>query len=354
MISYSAFISESQTSHNFKNALFIHEYELNELGNSTLQLLSEHKQLADIHIRTSWLVQAIWEFQDLQGGQVFLDDVWLKQGYCFFEAINTLRETILSGVNSFYHVSISGLRSSFELMILHLYWESKKDQKNNLNQFKQWINGTEKKPAFSNLVTHITGLYNKPEDWELKKKIMDVYKKLCSYAHTPILGESFTHIKNTNSSILNSESLKYWLELLEDTLASMLHLLIMVYPISLFPVNIVRKFGFNPPIGVFFDRYNSYSLQHALGLDHWDKYRAWFYANNQNIESLLDWYNSCSDLSLEQIKESWNREDRHKKEYKKLKRITQIDDPELDSLLYLIKVRVRTIQMKFIYSWDLP
>ena len=45
----------------------------------------------------------------------------------------------------------------------------------------------------------------------------------------------------------------------------LLDLAIRKNPESLFPVELHRKFGFNPPLGVFFDHQNFVSIKAALG-----------------------------------------------------------------------------------------
>lgn len=349
MHAYSAYITSDQINHSLKTALFINDYELNDIGKHTIIKL-ETDELSKLHNEFAWLIQSIWEFQDMQGGRVFLNDLWLKQGYCFFEAINTLRESILAGINSYYHVSIGGLRSSLELILLHLYWESIKDSSIDLSEFGDWIYGRVSKLPFKRLITNVNNNFCFPQDWELTKNVESIYGRLCSYAHTPILKESITKIKNTNMPYANLETLKYWMMLYIETLKCLLHLLIACYPMSLFPVDVLLKYGFNSPMGLFFDQVNFRPILRVLGSEKWEKYQEWYISNNSNVSSLLEWHESHPDKSLEEIKKTWDKDEKHTKEYKTLKSIKSIDDHELEFLLFLTKVKIRATQLSFIYK----
>lgn len=349
MFSYSALITENQKIHSLKNALFINDYELNQIGKSTLELFDD-SLLKELHSDMSWLIQSIWEFQDLQSGRVFINPIWMKQGYCFFESVNVLRDSILVGLNSYYHVSISGLRSAFELILLHSYWESNKDSEDDLTSFSDWIEGKVSKLPFKTLLKNLELRFALPPFLELPKRLGIVYGKLCSYAHTPIISESFTRMKQSNLPTINKSTLRYWMNLYNETLRCLLDLLIVCYPMSLFPVNLLKKFGFNPPAGLFFDEQNCRPLKQVVGIEEFERYRDWFFTNNFNISGLLDWFNGNKNLSIKEVKDTWSKDERHTKEYKKLKHITSLADPELETLMFLTKLKIRVIQMQLIYK----
>ncbi|MBN3526425.1 hypothetical protein [Paenibacillus apiarius] len=349
MLSYSAYIEPDQDKHSLKNALFINDYELSDIGKHSMELLSD-KSLSDLHNEFAWLVQSIWEYQDMQGGRFLPNDLWMKQGYCFFEAINTLRESILAGLNSYLHVSIGGLRSTLELVLLHLFWESTKDDSSEMSEFDDWIYGRVSKLPFKRLVININNKFLFPTDWELTKNVESIYGALCSYAHTPNLKESFTQIKNTNMPVTTQKALIYWMKLYIRTLKWILHLLIACYPMSLFPVNSILKFGFNRPMGLFFDQMNIRPILKVLGISNWKVYQGWYLKNDNNIKNLLEWHKNHPDKTLKQIKETWNKEEMRSKEYRKLKNIKSIKDPELELLMFLVKIKIRAIQLSFVYK----
>ncbi|SMF69324.1 hypothetical protein [Paenibacillus barengoltzii] len=276
LFSYAAYIHENQEKHSIKNALFINEYELNQIGTHTLELLNGER-LAKLHEKLAWLLQSLSEFADLQGGRLFFSDIWMKQGYCYFEAMHTLRESILAGVNSYFHVSIAGLRSTLELLLLHTYWESTKDDQTEMSEFREWVEGRVSKLPFKRLILNLKNRYNIPPNLALIENIERNYGRLCSYAHTPVLRESITKIKQTNLSFVDEDVLIYWLNLTIDTLTYLLYLLIVCYPISIFPVRLIRKFGFNPPVGLFFDTVNFRPLVRCVSADELSSYKEWFF-----------------------------------------------------------------------------
>ncbi|XOJ00371.1 hypothetical protein ACMX2M_01135 [Paenibacillus polymyxa] len=349
MLSYNAYISESQDTHSLKNALFVNDYELNNIGKNSLELLG-NSNLSELHNELAWLVQAAWEFSDMQGGQVLKNDLWKRQGYCFFESLHTMRESILAGINGHFTLSIGGLRSVVELILLHLYWESNKETDSELLDFENWIFGKVSKLPFKRLLLNVNNKFNIPSEMELVSNVGILYGKLCSYAHTPILKESFTSIKRTNISYANENVLRYWLVHCVETLKCILNLLIVCYPMSLFPVNLVLKFGFSPPVGLFFDETNVRPILRCISSNELKNLRDFFRCKDGRVRHLIEWYNDHKDLTLDQIKQTWSKEDRHKAEYKRLKKLTSLEDSELEILIFSRRIEVRAIQLMFIYS----
>jgi len=283
--------------------------ELNQLGQKALEILNNHA--SDINVKyhdLNWTAQSILEFQDLQNTTIPIKGKFIQQNYCFYESLNQLRESFLCGINSCYSASFSCFRSALELLLLHLFWEQKKHSEKELRNFYNWLEGKKAKPTFSQLLAFAEDYYSFPKEWSFRKEIKDLYSKLCSYAHAPLLNESVVFIRGTITSSINNEVLEYWISIAYEVAQVILKLLIIAYPQCLFPVDILKKFGFNTPIGAFFDKYNIVPLVRAIGQENWDKLTKTF-SHNKDIKAKLEWYNQLKDLTVTEILLTWDSND---------------------------------------------
>jgi len=89
-----------------------------------------------------------------------------------------------------------------------------------------------------------------PEGCMGLRSLEEVYKIVNAYAHRTALHESATMLRRSNSPSLTPEGITYWESVIRKAVLCLLHLCIAERPISLFPVNILQKFGFNGPVGV--------------------------------------------------------------------------------------------------------
>ncbi len=130
----------------------------------------------------------------------------------------------------------------------------------------------------------------------------------CSYVHTPIRDESFTMMNRGNVGFVGVSILRHWLAMALDVLRISLEQLVHVYPQCLFPVDICRKFGFNPPVGMYFDEYNFVPLATALGKDAIGICQARL-RDHEIVDMAMQVYESRPDLTPEKIRDTWQHDD---------------------------------------------
>lgn len=320
--------------------------ELSELGNKNIEFLSSAKnEIEEDYQDLCWTLQAILEFQDLQSTIIPQSGQFLQQNYCYYESINVLREACLSGLNCCLHTSFSGLRSSLELILMHLYWKQKMESKSTHEIFYEWLFTGKHKPNFANLLLFIGKKYNYPINWDIEKRIKKTYSKLCSYSHTPLLNESLTSMKMSNVPGVSENVLNYWVLLLHETAEIILRLLIIAYPMCLFPVDTIVKFGFNTPVGAFFDKFNYVPLKRALGEKMCNEYGL-FYKTNIDVVYKLEWFNSRPNLELSEILSTWSENE----EGPIPRGISSIEDSQINSMIAQIKAKLRVISLGLTYS----
>jgi len=212
-----------------------------------------------------WTGAAILEFQDLQAITFPQTGRFFNINYLFFEALSAMRESVVTGLNGQIHASLSVLRSAMELFMFHYWWKERLWTANSYEGFYEWLEGRKAAPPFANIVSELFSASSVLSLSPSESDVKTLYAHLCSYAHKPLIKEAVTTLRGGNFRDVTDNELLYWMNLLSETQHVLLDLAIRKNPESLFPVELHRKFGFNPPLGVFFDHQNFVSIKAALG-----------------------------------------------------------------------------------------
>ena len=89
-------------------------------------------------------------------------------------------------------------------------------------------------------------------------------------------------------------------------LKQIVYLYVLAYPLSLFPIDRVKKWGFGGPVGIFFDEMNYHSIALFLGEQNVAKLKTSL-SKLENVKLNLDWYRGFPDLSPLEIETDWKR-----------------------------------------------
>jgi hypothetical protein len=117
--------------------------ELSNGGSGFLDLIdSAEFECTPLFLQAEWALFAIVELQDLQ-------EVTIRSGrpfpntsnYLFFEGLSALREAVLAAHNNTIHASLALLRTVVELMVYHLWWQSRLDSDHGWQKFSSWLLG---------------------------------------------------------------------------------------------------------------------------------------------------------------------------------------------------------------------
>ena len=180
-----------------------------------------------------------------------------------------------------------------------------------------------------------------PDNGGAREHVNRTYDRLCSYVHAPIREESFTMLNRGNVGYVGVGVLRHWLALARDVLRIALEQFVHLYPQCLFPVDITRKFGFNPPVGMYFDEFNFVPLTAVLGGDVIEACRARL-KDREVVEAAMQFYDSRPALTRDQILATWDDEDGSEGPG------DESDDPV--ALWLRAKVRSRVVSMVLTYS----
>jgi hypothetical protein len=129
------------------------------------------------------------------------------------------------------------------------------------------------------------------------------YKDASTYNHTPKIDESVVSLGGGAGKV-SFYLFFFHLANLNLVLRQLTYLYILAYPMSLFPVDRYRKWGYGGPVGVVFDLANFAIIKEYLGLDNLQKMKVNF-PKLREVKDLLSWFEGQSDLSESEIENSW-------------------------------------------------
>lgn len=253
-----------------------------------------------------WRVMAWLEFQDLMDLELEVKDSMnmLNYHYCYFEATRTLIESLHAGINGYFHAAVALLRPFIELAVLEVYFRKRKEIDTSYKSFRRWFSGKKGQFQFKNTVDQIFSPEDKKRFSAVRQRILGAYRGTSKYVHKPRFDESFVYIRKTNTVEPSLEAIYYWIIFTSIVLQSVLWLYVLKYPMSLFPVDIVQKFAYNWPVGVFSDRCNALILERALGKEDFDAFKKDL-GDNARVKGLLNWYDEFPDKTHNKIETSW-------------------------------------------------
>lgn len=319
----------------------IADQELNELAGVARGHLRDNKQLANLHREVAWSAQALIEFADLANFPRTGKGRVQYRNYLYFEASHALREATVAMLNGLPRASTGLLRSVLEMILLHCWWQKRIERNGNSGQFYEWLEGRRPQPRFRDIVANNFEWLDIQAAAVSAEEVQRTYKQLCSYVHAPIRARSLTMLNQGNVGGVGASVLYHWLVLARDVLRIGLEQLVHLYPQCIFPVDICRKFGFNPPVGTYFDKINFVplgALFDATQIDSWRKRLR----DHPTVEGALDFYNSRPDLNSEQILETWDYVDGGRSADR------ETDDPV--ALWFAVKAQMRALSMGMTYS----
>ncbi|HLF83753.1 MAG TPA: hypothetical protein VI837_06220, partial [Blastocatellia bacterium] len=292
---------------NLQQVWHFDESELSPNATAVLQEFCTNESLNEVATRAAWFSLAVLEFQDTLSLVLPEEGQFLHRNYLFHEALAALRESALTGLNGSYHSSFAVLRSALELFISHYWWRNRLRVQDSCEEFYRWLSGEDNRRSdrFSSFITETYSAVSMPSAARDQAATRAVYSKLCSYSHKPILAEATTKLKGGNEPKASDRAIRYWLELLTETLECLLDFAVANHPQAVFPVNVYRKFGFNVPIAALLDQYSFVPIAAALGDSAVAEYQRHY---RKQATAVLQWYEEQTDLGDDEIMSSWTDE----------------------------------------------
>lgn len=289
--------------------LNIDKEHLKPFTNDILNLPNQPIDFKNTMSELSRGIHAHFQFQDILDIQLDRDSEMVNRHYCYFESMIYVRESIVSWLDRNVLAGLTLLRPFLELALLHVYWNLKCST-DTYKKYYRWLNTGEGKPPFQNSINYIFGhlttldQIDKMRSEELKTNIINIYKSLCSYNHTPKIDESIV-AKSGGFGSVHYEDFLVYIFTINILMHQLIYLYILTYPMSLFPVNKYEKWGFTGyPVGKYFDKTNYLILEHFIGANNLNKLKNQL-KNDSTVVSLTKYFNKQTTLTEEQVEEDW-------------------------------------------------
>jgi hypothetical protein len=263
-------------------------------------------------------INALFQFQDILS--VSVDTDLINQHYPYYESLVYLRESVVSWLDRNVLASLTLLRPFLELSVLHLYWYLICKESDN-KQYYDWLKRDKGKPTFQDALNYVfknmpaKGLVSEQRLQELEQSIRNIYKGLCAYNHTPKMNESIA-ARSGGFGNISLESFLYYLHVTTLLLRQVIYLFILIYPMSLFPVERHKKWGFGGPVGLFFDKTDYMRLEAYIGLQNITTLKQDLNSIPE-VQSLIEWFDSLPTLTSEQINADWKQLEQANPAFKK-------------------------------------
>jgi len=139
-----------------------------------------------------------------------------------------------------------------------------------------------------------------------RRQVEALYGSASSGAHVQTPDEGLLHMRDGNRAVATYPELAFWLAFLGMAVQRMLTLLVLRFPMTLFPVDVRRRFAFSGPMGLFADEITSASVREGLGVRHAEALAS-FLKGDDEVISLLEYFATQPVLSDAQIDQDWAR-----------------------------------------------
>lgn len=307
------YVAAVESSANIRSSLaemfWIHEKELGEFGDDLLALKPDDGIGSFVETLRAGC-HAYLQFQDLLSLPLELNHPVENRHYPYYESVAYLREIVRSIVSGHTLAAFALLRPWLELAITEVYFLAR-EEKDGLKPYYQWLEGKREKPPFRTMVDYIfqrspARKHVPRRRYEaLRESLCRMYRSSCAYQHTPRHPES-TVVLGGGMPGRAGMGFTFVLADLNVYLRHVCYLYVLWFPMCLWPVRWHERFGFSPPVGIYFDEVSFGILLNYIGQSSVDAFREQLH-DLPEVQDKLAYYESHANLSVEELDESWRR-----------------------------------------------
>ena len=222
-----------------------------------------------------------------------------------------------------YKSAFSDLRRALELSVIfvHLVLEET-DKKKAVN----WIKSNNNTIAFSKALKILvkTGRFKDIEtscNWI--RKLQELYIELSGFSHNKGVLKGYRELNNTNfftagtsAPSIKKETIKSFCDFYIQTVQEIVSIQALYNPIILIGVPFDEKFGLEGPMSGYFNDVQAEMINKLIP-EHYREYFNQLIEQDEEIKSVVDYFDSLPDLTEDDIKEQAKRQDEFFKQMKK-------------------------------------
>jgi hypothetical protein len=227
------------------------------------------------------------------------------QHHAYFEATLALGDCIAAGVAGYPRPALATLRSFVESSLAEIYVHGD-DSGRRLWAYLRYLGGNGHRPRYRQMLDAIFAEPRFASIASFRGAIEALYGSVSSGAHVQTPDEALLLMRDANRVGATYPELVFWVSFLSIAVHRMLTLLVVRFPMTLFPVDVRRRFAFGGPMGLLSDSTTSASIRDGLGSRHADALRS-LLRSDQEVRSLLEYYESQPELTDQEIQEDWER-----------------------------------------------
>lgn len=289
-----------------RSALDLGPNDLSLTGLAALDL-GEHleQEMPGLEIPKFWRdlghrVKALHEFGFVLDVSVDLTDEspdLLRQHHCYWEAYGLMREQIIALLNGQLSLWAASLRPFLELVVAEAYFRVVGSDSPEL---RRWLDGKVSAPKWDRMTKTLGEDLNLAQAPRVLRRLHVAYAHACEYAHKPDAEASLLGARGTNRGYGNLET--FFRVIMEEALLlqTAISVMLLAYPNATVPMDPVRKWGFNGPVGLFVGPFEVEAFRLALGDDDFTKLQDIALRDPSVLAMKRDW-ESRADLTAEQI-----------------------------------------------------
>jgi len=262
----------------------------------------------DLYQQLKWKLICLNNIQDVLSGAVYNHgdkDIIGSRNYFYYEGLHLLREYFYCGFNNYLSAAEHLLRTFVEFNIKQCYYDFVCKEQNSFKPLIEYFKtGISKSPLSMAHKFLPQDDLSKP----IKKRIQTLLKSLSnksSHAYKPIDSLRGNGKLRHEYSV---DTIMFWMSL-NHSLTTVLWSYFLTKPALFNPKDVTIKFGFNPPMGIFISEMQYQAIVNSLSESDLNTFQN-HARETEEFEAFEDFYNSQSDLTEEQIMETWDEDKR--------------------------------------------
>jgi hypothetical protein len=289
-------------------ALGIKKDAISDTARKALDAIEELTRDADSHwIDFRWKLTAFVDLQDIFDATILESgdlEVWFQQYYFYYESSIILAEHVLSGLNGQYIASNALLRPFLEFTLLQNYYYRVSRNIGSYSPIEDYFRRN-RHPSWNTVLKKAIpdNPFCRPIRFRLQTHLAGLSESSLHPYHP-----DFSPVQHRRSEHGHSlEGLFFWVNtafILEAVLWSYY----VNFPLLFHPVDILRKFGYNGPVGIIVDQQCADAVRRSVSAEDYLAFKE-YSLRQDGTTSVLEWVASRPDLTEEQIKSSWNEKD---------------------------------------------
>jgi len=260
-------------------------------------------------IRFRWQLSAFTYLQDIFDAPFYVSVdknplLLFEQFYFYFESLRLLRESLLCGLNGFAVATNALLRPFLEFSVLQNYYYRTIEASGSFAELERYLKnglGPNARTALKKaLPPHA---FCKPIRFRISQHLGGLSQSTLHPYH-PVLSQAH---HRSDVHVHSLDSFHFW-QTLSMVLEAALWMYYVNFPMLFSPVDVLRRFGFNGPVGVFIDEFGSLAVRNSLSRQDRNVFSAYAEAQQKTVDHIA-FYNSHTDLSDDEIISGWRADD---------------------------------------------